>query len=367
MNLLILMNPAKHKDYTKILQTIDALGHNLIGFVRNDGVNNFSKNGDYVVYPFAHIQLLNYDVLLLDCYVDNMAELHSHVIKAGVPENKVRTIFWLLQYKMLWKYEDSHDEIIQETLEYWKTHELSIFNQHTEFYEHTRDEMHMDESCGLPYIIFKTVEGQDRRMYYPKQSGIKYPDGKFYIDDVLREQVPTSPHLYIKDNHKINDGDILIDAGVCEGNFALRYIDVCSKIYLCEMDQKWFAPLYFTFRDCWDKVELITKPVGGKTQNGTIALDDVVNVPVGSNIFLKMDIEGAEVDALHGAQRILQNYNLKASVCSYHKPDDCWKIKSIFNRYGYETSTSEGYMIFVDGDVWDSADFRKGIVYANNY
>ena len=92
LNLLILMNPAKHKDYTKILQTIDALGHNLIGFVRNDGVNNFSKNGDYVVYPFAHIQLLNYDVLLLDCYVDNMAELHSHVIKAGVPENKVRTI-----------------------------------------------------------------------------------------------------------------------------------------------------------------------------------------------------------------------------------------------------------------------------------
>ena len=99
-----------------------------------------------------------------------------------------------------------------------------------------------------------------------------------------------------------------------------------------------------------------------------MTLDDVVNEPAGSNIFLKMDIEGAEVDALHGAQRILQNYNLKASVCSYHKKDDLWQIKSVFQKYGYETSTSEGYMIFLDGkNIWDSADFRKGIVYANNY
>ncbi len=355
------MNPAEHRDYTKIIDTIDALGHNLIGFVRMDGVNNFSVVGEYILFPFAHIRLLKYDLMLLDRYVDNADEWHSNVIKAGIPQSRVRTIYWLLQHKMLKKYEDSHDDVIQETLEYWRTHELSIFNQHTEFYEHTLDEMCMDNNCGLPYIMFKTVEGKERRMYYPQDGGLQAPDGKYYVKDILREQVPTSPHLYIKDNHKINDGDILIDAGVCEGNFALRYIDVCSKVYLCEMDTKWFAPLYFTFRDCWDKVELITKPVGSKTQNGIIALDDVINVPADSNIFL-------EVDALHGARKILQNYNLKASVCSYHKKDDLWQIKSVFQKYGYETSTSEGYMIFLDGkNIWDSADFRKGIVYANNY
>ena len=99
-----------------------------------------------------------------------------------------------------------------------------------------------------------------------------------------------------------------------------------------------------------------------------MTLDDVVNEPAGSNIFLKMDIEGAEVDALHGAQKVLQSNHVRASICSYHKADDCWKIKSVFRRYGYETSTSEGYMTFIwDSNIWNSADFRKGIVYANNY
>ena len=257
------MNPALHRDYTKIIDTIDALGHNLIGFMRNDGVNNFGKIGDYVLFPFAHIPLLSFDLLLMDCYVDAEPEWIEPLIKAGIPPERIRTIYWLLQHKMLRKYEDSHDEIIQETLEYWKTHELSIFNQHTGYYEHTYDEMHMDNNCGLPYIIFKTVEGKERRMYYPRDEGKEFPDGKTYITDILREQVPTSPHLYIKDNHKINDGDILIDAGVCEGNFALKYVDVCSKVYLFEMDKKWFAPLYFSFKDCWDKIEFIPKAVSG--------------------------------------------------------------------------------------------------------
>ena len=263
MNLLIFTNPALKKDYTKIFELIENLEHKLIGFIRMDGNGNFDKIADYDVYPVTYIQMLKYDLILLDCDSDTANAMKPNFVAAGIPQDKIQSVYWLLQQKMIKRYEDIQDKAIQETLEYWKTHELSVFNQHTESYEHTYDEMHMDNNCGLPYIIFKTVEGKDRRMYYPPGSGIKAPDGKIYITDVLREQVPTSPHLYIKDNHKINDGDILIDAGVCEGNFALRYVDVCSKVYLFEMDQKWFAPLYFSFRDCWNKIEFIPKAVSG--------------------------------------------------------------------------------------------------------
>lgn len=367
MNLLIFTNPALNKDYTKVFELIENLEHNLIGFIRIDGVGDFSQIDNYKVYPLSSVKMLKYDLALV-AYYNIYDSLIDTLISSDISRDKIKSVYWLLQQKMIKKYEDVQDKVIQETLEYWKTHKLTVFNQHTEFYEHTYDEMHMDNNCGLPYINFKTVEGKERRMYYPAGSGTRLADGKVYIKNVLREQVPTSPHLYTTAEHKVNDGDVLIDAGVCEGNFALKYVDVCSKIYLFEMDQKWFAPLYFTFKDYWHKVELITKAVGISGRGGLATLDDVVNEPVGSNIFLKMDIEGAEVDALHGAQRILQSNNVRASVCSYHRKDDCWKIKSVFQKYGYQTATSGGYMVFIwDNNIWDSADFRKGIVYAKNY
>ena len=81
-----------------------------------------------------------------------------------------------------------------------------------------------------------------------------------------------------------------------------------------------------------------------------------------------MDIEGAEPLALRGAKRILTNNKVKASICSYHNADDLIKIKSVMQSYGYKTSTSDGWMVFIwDPKIYDTADFRKGIVYAENY
>ena len=42
--------------------------------------------------------------------------------------------------------------------------------------------------------------------------------------------------------------------------------------------------------------------------------------------FVKMDIEGAEMDALQGMQRMITRYKPKLAVCVYHKPEDLWEI-----------------------------------------
>lgn len=371
MNLLILTDPSIKKDYAKIFETVENLGHNLIGFLAVDNDLNFRTIEDYDLFPFACLPMLKYDFLLIDAYIDSAKSFIPALTTAGVPEQKIKTIYWLLQQKMTKIYEDVQDKAIQETLEWWKTNELSIFNQHLENYPNTYDEVYFDDSCGLPYIMFKTVEDKEKRMYFPPGSGLKVPgldENKLYIKDVLREQVPTSPHLYVKGEHKINDGDVLIDAGVCEGNFSLKYVDVVSKIYLFEMNKNWCGPLYRTFKDYWDKVELIPRAVAKVSEGGKIAIDDAVSIPRGSNVFLKMDIEGAEVDALRGARKTLQSNNVRASVCSYHKRDDAWMIKSIFRKYGYRTGTSDGYMIFIeDPNILEYADFRKAIIYAENY
>ena len=42
--------------------------------------------------------------------------------------------------------------------------------------------------------------------------------------------------------------------------------------------------------------------------------------------FVKMDIEGAEMDALQGMQQMMLQYRPKLAVCVYHKPEDLWEI-----------------------------------------
>jgi FkbM family methyltransferase len=55
-----------------------------------------------------------------------------------------------------------------------------------------------------------------------------------------------------------------------------------------------------------------------------VALDDVL---VGWRpTFIKMDIEGSEVNALLGARQVIGDYRPDLAVCVYHRPDHLWRI-----------------------------------------
>ena len=56
--------------------------------------------------------------------------------------------------------------------------------------------------------------------------------------------------------------------------------------------------------------------------------------------YIKLDIEGAELDMLHGAAKTITRCKPKMAICAYHKPEDLWTlatyIKSLRPDYEFE-------------------------------
>jgi len=59
-------------------------------------------------------------------------------------------------------------------------------------------------------------------------------------------------------------------------------------------------------------------------QVNVVALDTIIYNS--SPNFIKMDIEGAEKEALLGAKQTIQRYKPNLAICLYHKPEDLWEL-----------------------------------------
>ncbi|MEJ7797566.1 MAG: FkbM family methyltransferase [Solirubrobacteraceae bacterium] len=61
--------------------------------------------------------------------------------------------------------------------------------------------------------------------------------------------------------------------------------------------------------------------------------------------YLKFDIEGAELDALEGAQETIARCKPKLAVCIYHRPEDLWRIvlflRERFSFYDFYVRTHQ--------------------------
>lgn len=72
------------------------------------------------------------------------------------------------------------------------------------------------------------------------------------------------------------------------------------------------------------------------TEIEVVTLDSIIKTPIS---FIKMDIEGAELDALKGAQKLIKKYKPKMAICVYHKNEDIIEIpnfiKSLVPEYKF--------------------------------
>jgi hypothetical protein len=214
-----------------------------------------------------------------------------------------------------------------------------------------------DREKGLRYVI---LDG--KKLYFKKRWSKKRIRHSF--NELTREQDPQSPHRYLNDQFKIEDGEVLVDIGVAEGNFALGAVEKASRLILFETDVEWIEALNATFEPWKDKVLIVNKFVSDITNTKNTTLDDFIS-PEDNITFLKIDVDGAESRLLDGCKRILSEQKpLKLAICTYHKQNDEKEFKALLTQNGFETSHSNGYMLFFYDKKIKAPYLRRGLIRA---
>lgn len=320
----------------------------------NKGLWHTRKSGYLVVSPE---ELLSYSFDKIVICVEKDEEIILQLIeRLHVEKNKIislNSIYDQILNKMIEKYRYSKDKeinlmisaFVENGIDVWGNYKPEIHN-----YEVYRD----DENN--PFVVTN-----GKKIFYPKDYEFIVENDKEYLFDLYYEQKSGSPHLYI-DSCVSLENAIIVDAGACEGNFAIRFVETAKKIYVIEPDGKWMECLKKTFEPYLDRVIFCEKKLDRYDSENTITLDSLLN---GECIdFLKMDIEGYEVEAILGGKKTLEKSDAKCSICAYHKNGDEENIKFLLQKLGYNTFVSNGYMFFLyDENIFDNPELRRGIVY----
>lgn len=148
--------------------------------------------------------------------------------------------------------------------------------------------------------------------------------------------------------------EIFADGGCYDGANSVRFVrwaDGNGRIWAFEPDMKNMKNCENRFRsEDIGRYELINKGLwshetqlcfdndknegscfhdGGKTIVPVTSLDETIK---GKVTFIKLDIEGAEYEALLGAKRIISEFQPKLAVSVYHKREDIWELPELIIR-----------------------------------
>lgn len=176
-------------------------------------------------------------------------------------------------------------------------------------------------------------------------------------------------------------GEVFVDGGVCDGMSSISFIKWCNgdykKIFCFEPDEGNIDKIIRNFK-YWniEKYEIVNKGIWNKSTTLKFAAQSTANsmVVAGDSLFdvqedslskievisldealggqrvsfIKMDIEGSELNAIEGSRRIIYKHKPKLAISIYHKPEDIWeipkKILSIRDDYIFYLRHYSAYM-----------------------
>ena len=180
---------------------------------------------------------------------------------------------------------------------------------------------------------------------------------KFF--DEAHVQINCIPNQYfVQPLVPLTDEECFVDVGAFDGDTVdafLRAVDGKYRhIHAFEMSKRNYARLVRKIQDdmrC-DAARISLYPYGASDKDGTARyhenntssvfsedgtetaefhrLDDVLrDQPI---TFIKMDIEGAEPQALAGAEEIIRTQKPKLAICTYHRAEHLWEIPTMIRQ-----------------------------------
>jgi FkbM family methyltransferase len=189
-------------------------------------------------------------------------------------------------------------------------------------------------------------------------------------------QHPINAHHYFADDVKINVGDICIDCGCCEGFFVFQALESgAGKVICIEPNPHMSRCLEKTFSDEVKSGRVIIRQVAlgafrGRTSFSFDATfpsfgkidecDNIEGLPVVIDTlaaicaelgvakvdFIKMDIEGAEIQAIEGAIPLLAKHRPKLAITTYHRAFDFRCLEAILSSLDYRHIKAAGITKF---------------------
>lgn len=196
------------------------------------------------------------------------------------------------------------------------------------------------------------------------------------LGDLGAISAPVSEEQYFLDSlYRTTPGEVFLDCGAYDGDTTREFVNRSQsfkRVFAVEADPlnyrrltDWLQTLDAGISRRIEPLNLAVSAAPGKlrfdatggegahlSEDGSVVvdcarIDDLLegNEPT----FIKMDIEGAEMDALRGADRTIRN-NPLLSICVYHRQNDLWRIPLFIH------SLTPDYKFFLrphDGDGWD--------------
>jgi FkbM family methyltransferase len=195
----------------------------------------------------------------------------------------------------------------------------------------------------------------------------------------LRQPDPAAEMYFPPDLFRLLAGEVLVDCGAFDGDSIRAFLDLAGgrfdHIYAFEADSRNLATLerYCAGLALDIAARITVLPYAVGRQNGTLRF--CAEGSVGSKVvdsgpaievrcrsldsalactsptFIKMDIEGAELEALAGGREIMGRCRPVMAVCAYHKCDHLWIIPQLLK------TANPDYHIFLRRyaeDCWET-------------
>lgn len=179
---------------------------------------------------------------------------------------------------------------------------------------------------------------------------------KEYINEVY------DPCQYFpEDILKLTKNEVFLDCGAYDGDTLLEFMkksknqfnkaccfepvtDACNKLNRMIKDMGVSEKVKAYPLGVFDKKGKVYFSESGTssriidTAEGMISIetDTIDNMDIKDVSFIKMDIEGAELAALRGAEKTIKKYKPKLAICIYHKPQDMIDIPLYIMNLGLD-------------------------------